>query len=130
MTTPATIENPRWLCSGCGAEYPMDGLAYPVCSCCGLRCRMPTADGLPYVGTPEERLAGALAQYGRTYHDWRVLLDRLRANLDEPPASDLLWAQWRERQLRSVWDWTVATASALGFSAVELDRVEREVVNV
>ncbi len=126
MTTPATIENPRWLCSGCGAEYPMDGPAYPVCSC-GLRCRMPTGDGLVYVGSPSERLTNALEGYERTYGAWVALRERLRESLGKPFADDPYRVQWQERWLRTTWGWAEATAHSLRDSAVELDRVEREV---
>jgi hypothetical protein len=46
---PERLSNPRWLCSGCGETWPLEGPAFPRCLECGARCRFVTADNLPYV---------------------------------------------------------------------------------
>lgn len=120
---PATVENPRWLC-GCGAEYPIDGLSYPVCFC-GLRCRMVTGDGLPYVGTPAERLERARARYEELYDDYVKTRERLRVLLrDLDEGTGYPGGEHLHRQCESL---LVTGCGHLAFAATELDRVEREV---
>lgn len=114
----------RWLCHGCGERYPLDGPAYPVCVVCGQRCRMVDAAGVPFIGSPDDRLAAAHEEIEKAYAQWRGDLDFLRACLDEGPES------WWGRNAPRAWSGLVMAAAYASHAAEHLDRVEAEVARI
>lgn len=121
----------RWLCHGCGATYPITGPAYPVCAC-GQRCRMVDADGLPFVGSPEERLEAAQRAHEEAYAQWRRWLDGLKREIDyrdyreEVERRPIVAPTPLERWLANL----AGAAHHTNNTAEHLDRVEAEVARL
>lgn len=125
----------RWLCHGCGTTYPITGPAFPECAC-GRRCRMVDADGLPFVGSPEDRLTAAQAEHEKAYKPWllwlRELRDRLDATVDEKrtPAELAGKPWWSMGRPDYAWTALEAAANYVNHAAEHHDRVAAEVARL
>ena len=131
----ADVASARWLCHGCGATYPLGGPAYPICEC-GQRCRMVDADGLPFVGSPEARVAAARALHEKAYAEWRLWRGELRRSLDRlvgetATEAELSDRRWWGGPLPS-WDWRRAGAAAIyaNWTAEHVERVAADVARL
>jgi hypothetical protein len=129
LTDDVELVNPRFLC-GCGHEEPVreEAPAWPICPVDGQRMTMVTGDGLPYVGTPGERVEAARAEYEEAYGDWLERLGTLRAYLDDAhakPGRDSV--EWRGRWVTGYWRGLERDGERLAHLAANVDRIECEV---